>query len=250
MFSYYGSKSKVIDLYPSPKHKRVIEPFAGSARYAMKYHWCDVLLVDKYETVVNVWKWLQSCTAKDILDLPHLKTGDSVKNYNLPQPAKEFLGFLVVRGMESPRENVSSFVGDITPKLIDISKKVSLIKHWEIRLGSYADIQNETATWFIDPPYQFGGEHYIHSNESINFQSLAEWCKSRNGQVIVCENTKADWLPFCAMREMNGSQHTTVEAIWSNMPHDFEYVQLGLFTQPNTASTRQERDVVGDVGFE
>lgn len=25
------------------------------------------------------------------------------------------------------------------------------------------------------------------------------------------------------------------------MPHDFESVQLGLFTQPNTARTRQER---------
>jgi len=33
MFSYYGSKSKIVDYYPPPKHKRIIEPFAGSARY-------------------------------------------------------------------------------------------------------------------------------------------------------------------------------------------------------------------------
>ena len=31
MFSYYGSKSKIVDYYPPPKHKKIIEPFAGSA---------------------------------------------------------------------------------------------------------------------------------------------------------------------------------------------------------------------------
>ena len=59
MFSYYGSKSKIVDYYPPPKHKRIIEPFAGSARYSLKYWQNDVLLVDKYEVVVNLWKWLQ-----------------------------------------------------------------------------------------------------------------------------------------------------------------------------------------------
>ena len=52
MFSYYGSKSKVVDLYPRPKFDKIIEPFAGSARYALKYFDRDVLLVDKYEVIV------------------------------------------------------------------------------------------------------------------------------------------------------------------------------------------------------
>ena len=30
MFSYYGSKGKIVDYYPPPKHKKIIEPFAGS----------------------------------------------------------------------------------------------------------------------------------------------------------------------------------------------------------------------------
>ena len=103
------------------------------------------------------------------------------------------------------------------------------IRHWEIRHGNYTDITNEQATWFIDPPYQFGGEYYRYGNSGINFHYLAQWCKSRAGQVIVCENTKADWLPFWPMRELNGSKHKTTEAIWSNYPTGFEATQLNFF---------------------
>jgi len=66
MWSYYGSKSKVIDLYPSPKFDKIIEPFAGSARYALKYFDRDVLLVDKYPVIVDLWKWLQKVSEADI----------------------------------------------------------------------------------------------------------------------------------------------------------------------------------------
>ena len=76
MFSYYGSKSKIVNYCPPPKHKRIIEPFAGSARYSLKYWQNDVLLVDKYEVVVNLSKWLQKCEPNDILKLPKLKQGD------------------------------------------------------------------------------------------------------------------------------------------------------------------------------
>lgn len=37
MWSYYGSKANVIGWYPPPMHDKIIEPFAGTARYALKY---------------------------------------------------------------------------------------------------------------------------------------------------------------------------------------------------------------------
>ena len=77
MFSYYGSKSKIVDYYPSPKHKKIIEPFAGSARYSLKYWQNDVLLVDKYHIIVRTWKWLQQCSENDIRKLPILKLGET-----------------------------------------------------------------------------------------------------------------------------------------------------------------------------
>ncbi len=226
MFSYYGSKSKIINKYPSPKFDKIIEPFAGSARYALKWWDRGVILVDKYETIINIWKWLQSCSPSDILSLPKLKSGDSTENYNLTTTEKDFLGFLVTRGVESPRKNVSSFVSDISPALARIAKQVNNIKHWQIILGDYRELDNVKATWFIDPPYQYGGEHYVHSD--IYYPGLAEWCRRRWGQVIVCENTKADWMDFKPVTKLVGSQHTTTEAMWSNYPHDYNGIQIGM----------------------
>jgi len=230
MFSYYGSKSKIVDYYPPPKYKRIIEPFAGSARYSLKYWQNDVLLVDKYPVIVDVWNYLKNATEKDILSLPKLQKGDDLRNYDLSKIEMSFMGFLVTGGVESPRFKVASFNGvDVERDLKRIAKSLYKIRHWEIKLGSYEELENEEATWFIDPPYQFGGEHYKQSNKNINFVSLANWCKSRNGHVIVCENTKADWLTFKPMIEMKGTIYKTTEAIWSNLPTNYDNVQQTIF---------------------
>lgn len=229
MFSYYGSKSKIVDCYPPPKHRNIIEPFAGSARYSLKYFDREVLLIDKYEIVINIWKWLQQCSKQDILGLPKMKQGDNVNDFDISQTEKNFIGFLICRGVESPRKNVSSFVGDISDALKKISDQVFKIKHWKIKLGCYKEIENIEATWFIDPPYQFGGEHYVENSKNLNFTELAEWCKMRNGQAIVCENTKSDWLPFKPMINMQGTAFKTTEAIWSNHKTNYDNTQTTLF---------------------
>lgn len=231
MFSYYGSKSKVVDLYPSPKYGKIIEPFAGSARYSLKYFDRDVLLVDKYQVIVDVWHYLQQASEADILGLPRPKVGESLENYNLSSAERNLLGFLIVAGVSTPGKRVASFegIGLNRHALEDIAKSLYKIRHWTIIQDDYRNIPNQEATWFIDPPYQYGGEHYKESSKALNFQELAGWCQSRNGHVIVCENTKANWLPFYPMREMVGSVHKTVEAIWSNLPHDFMARQPELF---------------------
>jgi site-specific DNA-adenine methylase len=229
MISYYGSKSKIVDYYPPPKYTKIIEPFAGSAKYSLKYWWNDVLLIDKYKIIIDIWKYLQNSSKKDILSLPKMKKGDTVSNYNLSEVEKNFLGFLITRGVESPRKNVSSFVVDIKPKLISIANNIHKIKHWRVKLLDYTDIINQSATWFIDPPYQFGGEYYIESSKKINYNNLADWCKSRKGQVIVCENSKATWLPFKKMISMNGSKHNSIESIWSNLETNYDYQQKTIF---------------------
>jgi len=66
------------------------------------------------------------------------------------------------------------------------------------------------------------------SNKNIDFDKLAEWCKERNGQAIVCENTKATWLPFKPMKEMQGTMFKTTEAIWSNIKTNYDNEQILL----------------------
>lgn len=230
MFSYYGSKSKIVDYYPPPKHKRIIEPFAGSARYSLKYWQNDVLIMDKNENLIKVWKWLQQCTKADILKFPRLEKGMDIRTMELSDIERIFMSYLVASGR--PSNIVTKFMDFSNGRentFKNIANNLDKIRHWEIIQGSYDELENETATWFIDPPYMFGGEHYKESNKSIDFVKLAEWCKSRNGQTIVCENMKADWLPFKPLTKIQGAcQTNTTEAIWSNLKTNYDNEQILL----------------------
>lgn len=230
MFSYYGSKSKIVDCYPPPKYGKIIEPFAGSARYSLKWFDRDITIVDKYDVVIEVWRFLQQASKQDILSFLKLdlkyRLSDIVEKNSIEW---KFLGFLTQAGQGSPadtRTKMSSFEQDIKR----IANELFKIRHWNIVNDDYRNLQNTEQTWFIDPPYQFGGEHqYKHNNKKINFKELSDWCKSRNGQIIVCENTKADWMDFKPMTKMAGTMYVTTEAIWSNNETAFDYVQQSLF---------------------
>lgn len=236
MFSYFGRKFKIVDLYPAPRFGKVIEPFAGTASYALKYFDRDVLLVDKYDVIIKIWKWLQTCSKGDILKLPRLKEGELVSSYKFDcDEAALLMGFLAGKGLEAPRNKATARATSMRPNNINsqlkyIANSLFKIKHWDIRLGSYEEIPNQEATWFIDPPYQVGGNTYKMNNKGWDYSELAKWCLCRHGQVIVCENTKANWLPFSPMKKYTGSIYTTTEAIWSNYPHNFIARQQELFS--------------------
>jgi site-specific DNA-adenine methylase len=218
MFSYYGSKSKLVDFYPAPKYGRIIEPFAGSARYSLKYFDRDVLLVDAYEVVVKIWHYLQQASEKDILSLPNLTYKQSINDYQLSEGERLLLGFLVARGSRRPAKVVQKF-SNIEQDKKRIAKNLFKIRHWVIKHGDYRDIENQDACWFIDPPYQNVGKAGYNVNEhgnKIDYTTLGEWCKSRMGQVIVCEVTTANWLPFEPLVVQRGQKRTSIEAYWVN----------------------------------
>jgi len=229
LFSYYGSKSKIVDYYPYPKFDKIIEPFAGSARYALKHFEKDVLLVDKYEVIVKVWKYLQQASEKDIMSLPEPKLGQKINRDDFDCIEQAWLmGFLVQQGVSSPMLTVSPFSdGNIKRQKRNIATQLYKIKHWEIRQDDYFNILNTEATWFIDPPYQIKGYKYIQSK--IDYEYLAKWSKSRLGQVIVCENIDATWLPFKKIIDFTGATQKNTEAIWSNYPTVYDNEQQNLF---------------------
>lgn len=225
MWSYYGSKSKIVDKYPKPIHDIIIEPFAGSARYSLKYWEKDVYLIDKYPVIVKIWKYLQQCSPNDILSLPKMKAGESTDDYRFDcNEQKWLMGFMVQQGVNAPRKTVSSVFGNgKMEELIErdkkrISENLYKIKHWKIKEGNYFDVKNVKGTWFIDPPYQFGGEYYHSSvnNKYINYSELSNWCMNRKGQTIVCENSKANWMDFSFLSDMSGQKYSTKEVMWYN----------------------------------
>jgi site-specific DNA-adenine methylase len=213
MFSYFGSKSKLVELYPKPQYDKIIEPFAGSARYSLKYFDKDVTIIDIYDKIINLWKYLQQASEKDILTLPNI--GNKVKLdtiHDITDEERSLIYFCSARG--------NGYVGSVSGNFNNwkkdkqkIASNLYKIRHWKIIQGNYKEIENIKATWFIDPPYQYvTRRNYKHSN--IDYIHLAEYCKTRNGQVIVCENNKANWLPFERLSKLNGMVKQTIETIW------------------------------------
>jgi site-specific DNA-adenine methylase len=234
MWSYYGAKTNVIRLYPPPKENKIIEPFAGTARYALEYWEKDVLICDKYKVIIDIWKWLQKCSPADVLSLPRFKAGENINKYPYDCEEQRLLcGFLCGFGFYSPRQTATPRMRNRPNAMNYTIKKIAAslfkIRHWEIMEGTYEDIPNQRASWFIDPPYQHGGKYYVESGSKINFTSLATWCQSREGQVIVCENGKADWMEFKPLAIQQTLMGKNSEMIWSNLPTGADNLQIKMF---------------------
>ena len=218
MFSYYGSKSKISKYYPTPTYDLIIEPFAGAGNYSLlHYKNHSVWLNDKYTVIFKLWKHLQTLDLSEIESIPQLNKGDDIRNLDLSEGMKLILGFSVNCGVATPH-NIYTDWAQIN-NLIKQSKNRLLkyyerIKSWKITNLDYNLIPNEEATWFIDPPYMFGGNRYKESK--IDYIELANWCKTRKGQVIVCENSNANWLDFKPLVRCAGQKTQTLEVVWTN----------------------------------
>jgi len=218
MFSYYGSKSKIVKYYPKPKYDLIIEPFCGASNYSL-YHWENrkVWINDSYEVIYRLWNYLKVITKEDIefLGSLKLKQGSDIRELDITDDMRLLLGFVCGRGAQSPHNIYTKWseIGNSIKQTYNrLIKYQNRAKNWKITNLDYKNIPNQKATWFIDPPYQFGGSCYIKNK--INYEKLANWCKSRNGQVIVCENSKSNWLPFRPLKEIYGLQHKTLEVVY------------------------------------
>ena len=235
MWSYYGSKTNLIKYYPPPKFNKIIEPFAGTARYSLKYFDKDILLVDKYEIIINIWKWLQKCSPNDIKKLPRLTHNEKISSYKFDCIEAEHLcGFLVGFSNKRPRKTGSTKLSQrpnfMNYRLNQIADNLFKIKHWTIELGSYESISNQKATWFVDPPYNSeAGKRYVFNSNGIDYIELAKWCKNRMGQIIVCEGINANWLPFKSMAVQRTNKKMSTEVIWCNEKTEYDNIQLKLF---------------------
>lgn len=227
-FTFYGGKWRAAKHYQPPTYRTIVEPFAGSAGYSLNYPDREVRLVDLDPAIVETWRFLITASPDDVLSLPDLDEGQSVRDLDLPDGARHLIGWWLNHGTASPRQKPSKWMRDGTrpgsfwgPKVrATIARQVGSIRHWHVELGSYADVENRRATWFVDPPYQAAGTHYKFSSKRINFEHLAEWSRAREGQLIVCENTGADWLPFRPLAgiKSNNATRVSAEAIYESDP--------------------------------
>jgi site-specific DNA-adenine methylase len=233
-FGFYGGKWRdALKNYPAPTHDTIIEPFAGSAGYALRYWQRQVILCELDPVLASMWQYLIRVTPQEILRIPDLGDDETVDDLKICQEAKWLVGFWLNRGVSTPRRSPSkwmririrpgSFWGERVRNTI--ASQVTAIRHWQVFNCSYVNAPApEAATWFIDPPYQRAGAHYRFGSEEIDFAHLSAWCQERRGQVMVCENEGADWLPFQPLAAVKTTRSKkSKEAIWTNQaPVDAE----------------------------
>lgn len=204
-FGYYGGKWRdALRNYPAPEHDAVVEPFAGSAGYALRYPEKRVVLCERDPQIAAVWRYLLKAKADEILAIPDVPLDGTVDDLSTCDEAKWLVGLWLNRATARPRKSPSKWMrAEIRPGSFwgnrvrtTIASQVDAIRHWRLIEGDYTGCEEGIATWFIDPPYQLAGQHYHHGSQDIDFDQLADWCRSRKGQIIVCENEGADWLPF------------------------------------------------------
>lgn len=235
-FSYFGSKYRLSKKYHAPTKSVLIEPFAGSACYSLHYPHKQVKLFDKYDVICSIWDYLINVSESELLSLPLIDFDKSVDDYNICQEAKYLIGFWLVTCDSRPSKKIMGFslfnsghcevahkytrksnplLSWTNAKKAQIARQLEYIRHWKIDQKSYEEIENEDATWFIDPPYQMAGKKYKESSRNIDFDHLGTWCKQRQGEVIVCENAGATWLPFEHFSTLiNNNKKSTTEVVY------------------------------------
>jgi hypothetical protein len=226
-FTFYGGKWRVAPYYPQPQHQTVIEPFAGGAGFSLRHPERNVRLYDADPTICGVWHYLIHSSSGEILSLP--SAVNHVDELHVPQEAKSLIGFWLNKGTTQPSKTPSKWMRTYQatqpgtywgPTIRErIASQVDSIRHWTMSQASYEEIPNVEATWFVDPPYEIAGRHYKFHD--IDYPSLGDWCRSRSGQVIVCENAGADWLPFQTFRTIKGLEgrrggKQSAEVLWMN----------------------------------
>lgn len=224
-FSFYGGKWRdAIKHYPPPAYRHIVEPFAGSAGYALRWPALHVSLFDIDPVIVGVWDYLIHVTPSELLALPDV--AEHIDELRVCQEARWLIGFWLNRGAAAPRKRPSSWMRSGTrpgsfwgPRVRErIASQLGAIAHWRITQGSYpeAECADPATTYFVDPPYQGAGVHYTHGSNGIDYAALGSWCKGLVEQVIVCENSGADWLPFSPLRDVKTTRRDmrSKEAVW------------------------------------
>ena len=229
-FTFYGGKWRVAPHYPVPVFDTIVEPFAGSAGYSMRYPDRNVVLVERDPLIAATWRYLLRVSPAEILALPDIAPGQTVADLGVCEEAQLLIGWWCNKGTTSPCKTPSAWMRSKTrPNSYwgstireRIASQVERIRHWMLIEGDYEQAPAVEATWFVDPPYQDAGKHYRFNGSKIDYGRLAHLCSaSWRGQVIVCESVGASWLPFRPWRDIKASEakhggKISREAIWTS----------------------------------
>jgi hypothetical protein len=227
VFYFYGGKRRLARFYPPPQYKVVVEPFAGSAAYSVTHlvpvkgvrAINEVILVEKDPRVCAIWRQLLAMSTDDILNYPIPKAGERTSDFLLMTSAcsnriARTQEMTVTKRMPLVLKRMFKQIAAVLPH---VKGRVEIIE------GDHKKAPDIKATWFIDPPYHVNGRPQQRgmgyaegcNSYSLDYDALAQWSRSRQGQKIVCEQEGATWLPFEHLRlARNSIGRNTTEVVW------------------------------------
>ncbi len=221
-FSFYGGKWRVGRHYPNPMFETIVEPFAGSAGYSVRHFEKRVVLVERDPKIAATWRFLLGSSVGDILALPEISPGQTVNDLNVCEEARYLIGWWLNKGSATPKISPSYWMRQgLRPRphwgpeiRSRLAHQVEKIKHWVLIEADWSRAPNIEATWFVDPPYEKAGKHYRYNSKDIDYFRLSKWCSTvLRGQIIVCENVGASWLPF---QPLEKHQSRRIKTRWKN----------------------------------
>jgi hypothetical protein len=230
LFKWFGSKWLSSRLLPPPEYKHIIEPFAGSAGYALRHHEHEVTIAERDPHIFELWHWLiTKATEKAIREIPiGIKEGTDIREIGLTKGQALLLKTWQRTNNVGDCWTISPWgnkPGQWTANTRSrVASEFHAVKHWTVREDAFSIFAPRSkATWIIDPPYQF---NYQYRGAPIDYRALALNARALRGQVIVCEavcqktGAVPKWLPFkffgsrITSRRKAGNNHHSKELIW------------------------------------
>lgn len=197
LFKWFGSKWQSGKGMPSPKHDIIVEPFAGGAGYSLRYAEKKVILCEADPHLFKLWSWLiEEAKQDDIRNISiGLSVGTDIRTLGLSDGKALLLKSWQRTNNVGNCWTISPW-GNLPGQWTEntrarVSEEFLAIKHWKISPDGLKFMQenNDVATWFVDPPYQF---NYQYGSSPIDYKMLGDLLKDRNGQTIVCEAKLGD----------------------------------------------------------
>ncbi len=211
MFYYFGRKGRLAPKYPAPAYPVVVEPFAGSMGYTLHHQPTAAVGIESNPEVHAAWVKVCSMTPAELASYPEPDVGSRVRDRWSMMAAGSHGTAVADSYLWTDRMS-----RDLAKQKRMAARSVEYASLFiDYRLGDYTEAPDIAATWFVDPPYQNVARGY--GRRTIDYTELGDWCRSRLGQVIVCEQEGADWLPFHPLAEIKGTTNKrSVEVYWLN----------------------------------
>jgi hypothetical protein len=108
-FGYFGGKWRdALRNYPAPRHDTIIEPFAGSAGYSLRYPSKRVVLCEIDLTIASIWHYLIHVSAEEVLAIPDVPLDGTIDDLRLAEEPRALVGMWLNRGVARAHSGVSA----------------------------------------------------------------------------------------------------------------------------------------------